>query len=291
MARNVLTMRDLEEIIDSWSDEEDTIESVTVLPPDGTNDATDEEQIDDDFIPLNDCGNASAEIAGSVEIRTRRDNYECAVHTDIEEAVEVATTVSNMNTSDAVGDLPIDEPSTSSGHTKRTCRAHRGQPKVVKKAKVIYKPVSAYETPKWSGRRRNKFNFNISPVHEPLGEVQFKIMDALDELSPIQLFLKFFDSEVMKFIVDQTLKYAQQQNNFHFVFDEVLLRRFLGVLLISGYHTLPHISDYWSQNPTLGIAIVKQAMSRTRFIEIKRYLHFCDNNRLNPANRMAKVSS
>lgn len=109
------------------------------------------------------------------------------------------------------------------------------------------------------------------------------------DLTPIQLFEKFFDKEVMDFIVKNTIKYARNHNDQDFVFNEVYLRRFLGILLISGFHTLPSIPDYWSTEQALGVPIVKQAMVRQRFYYIKKNIHFCDNDELDPTDKMTKV--
>ena len=53
--------------------------------------------------------------------------------------------------------------------------------------------------------------------------------------------------------------------------------RFLGILIVSGYHTLPDEAHYWSNQPDLGLPLVSDAMSSKRFIETKRYLHIADN--------------
>lgn len=52
--RKGLTMNELNSLIDNWSDSEDEIDSVVILPPDRVDDITDEETIDDDIIPIND---------------------------------------------------------------------------------------------------------------------------------------------------------------------------------------------------------------------------------------------
>lgn len=51
--RQVLTMKQMEDIIESWSDNEDEIHTVTVLPPDNVDAVSDEEMIDDEAIPMN----------------------------------------------------------------------------------------------------------------------------------------------------------------------------------------------------------------------------------------------
>ena len=50
------------------------------------------------------------------------------------------------------------------------------------------------------------------------------------------------------------------------------------MLLISGYHKLPAETQYWSNDEDLGLQIVKSAISKSKFQDIKSILHFCDNN-------------
>ena len=49
----------------------------------------------------------------------------------------------------------------------------------------------------------------------------------------------FFDDELVDFICECSLKYAQQQGNHTFQLDRVSLKAFLGILLLSGYCDLP----------------------------------------------------
>lgn len=53
--RKVLTMQELQEIIENeWSDEENEVTHVTVLPPPNVDTISDEEFLDDDKIAMND---------------------------------------------------------------------------------------------------------------------------------------------------------------------------------------------------------------------------------------------
>lgn len=53
-SRRGLSMQQLNAIIEGWSDPEDEIDAVVILPPDRVDGITDDEQIDDDVIPNND---------------------------------------------------------------------------------------------------------------------------------------------------------------------------------------------------------------------------------------------
>lgn len=58
------------------------------------------------------------------------------------------------------------------------------------------------------------------------------------------------------------------------------IRQFLGLLLISGYHSLPGGNDYWSTAEDLTSPVFAKTMTRDKFRGIKRYLHLADNQKL-----------
>ena len=60
------------------------------------------------------------------------------------------------------------------------------------------------------------------------------------------------------------------------------MKSFLGVLLYTGIIKLPSYRHYWKTS--LRIEPIASAISRDRFDEIKRYLHFNDNNSQKPNN-------
>ena len=53
----------------------------------------------------------------------------------------------------------------------------------------------------------------------------------------------------------------------------------------------PDLYDYWSTNPVLHYFPITSRISRTRFLEIKRFLHFVDNTTLTLPlhDKLAKV--
>jgi hypothetical protein len=52
-------------------------------------------------------------------------------------------------------------------------------------------------------------------------------------------------------------------------------------LIFTGYAKLSRERDYWSEDNDLGIQIVKDAMSRNKYLELKSVLHFNDNKKAN----------
>ena len=87
-------------------------------------------------------------------------------------------------------------------------------------------------------------------------------------------------------IVNETNRYAKtcrEANNTSddpptpWTIDEEELKAFIGFTILMGINRLPSIYDYWSMNPALHYFPIASRISRQRFFEIKRYLHFVDN--------------
>ncbi|XP_066953355.1 piggyBac transposable element-derived protein 2-like [Macrobrachium rosenbergii] len=91
----------------------------------------------------------------------------------------------------------------------------------------------------------------------------------------------FFPDEIISHLTPQTNLYAQRDNNDKdFSNDEEDMTKFLGLVLISGYHSLPFENDYWSTSGDLAIPVFPNTMSREKFKSIKKYFHVADNNNL-----------
>ena len=86
---------------------------------------------------------------------------------------------------------------------------------------------------------------------------------------PIDLFSKFICQDVIKLIVDQTNIYGKQRysqkgedaTKWKEV-DENQIHAFLDILFIMGFHKLPKIRDYWSQDRNLFTPAVANTMAR-----------------------------
>ena len=101
------------------------------------------------------------------------------------------------------------------------------------------------------------------------------------------IFKLFFTVEILQYIVEQTNKYALEcmgQPSFDSwqpltVAD---LEAFMGFMLLMGIVNLPALFDYWKSDPVYHYTPIVSRISRTRFIEISKYLHFADNQSLPP---------
>lgn len=96
-----------------------------------------------------------------------------------------------------------------------------------------------------------------------------------------EIYKLFFTDEMISHLTQQTNKYEQRdKNDKNSSTDEDEMMKFLGLLIISGYHSVPSENDYWSTSEDLKIPIFAKTMSREGFKSIKRYFHVADNNNL-----------
>lgn len=95
--------------------------------------------------------------------------------------------------------------------------------------------------------------------------------------------------DVWEKIVSFSKKYASDHNRHSFELSVSCLKRFCGILVFSGYHTLPATKMYWSKDEDKGIPLVRNCMSRNRFDSIKQNIHLSDNAQLDSDDRFAKL--
>ncbi|KAK8788849.1 hypothetical protein V5799_021375 [Amblyomma americanum] len=109
--------------------------------------------------------------------------------------------------------------------------------------------------------------------------------------SPNEVFSTILDDEILTHIIVQTGKYAKQNNEHGFVINIEDVKKFIGILLLSGYHKLPSQRMYWSLDEDAGVSCVASCMSRQRFLDIKRFLHLADYDLIqSTSDRMFKMN-
>ena len=134
-------------------------------------------------------------------------------------------------------------------------------------------PTRKKEFSKWK-KITNSINNFIDDVSTILGD---RILN-LNGSSPFEIWRFLFTEEMIDQIVCQTNLYKNRdKNNSNFNVTGEEIRKILGILLLSGYHSLSEEHHYWSRQQDLDVAIVPNTMSRNRYHEIKKYLHFADN--------------
>ena len=108
------------------------------------------------------------------------------------------------------------------------------------------------------------------------------------ELDPKDYFELFFDDALISLIVNKSNLYAAQKNKNLQVTDKEM-RCYLGILMLSGYVTVPRKRMYWENSSDTKNKLVVQAMRRDRFFDIMSNLHFADNTNLDQDDKYAKL--
>lgn len=135
---------------------------------------------------------------------------------------------------------------------------------------------------------KKKVNFdNLTDLEKPV-----PIMCKFPELvncTPLDIFHKFFPEEYVEYLADMTALYALQKGETIDVCKNDILQ-FFGLLLLSGYHSVPTEDMYWSSAEDTCVPIVPTVMPRTRFRNIKKFFHVMDNNKLEKGDKLGKIS-
>lgn len=106
--------------------------------------------------------------------------------------------------------------------------------------------------------------------------------------SPQQLFLNFFDEDLIQMIVTESNRYAQQRNRKSNI-ENFEVKSFIGVLLLSGYVQVPRRRMLWEREQDTNNTLVAESISRDRFEYILSNVHFADNTNLDQSDKFAKV--
>lgn len=160
-------------------------------------------------------------------------------------------------------------------------------PSTSKKAKVSKKTINKSKTalPKW---KKEVPIYTTEPQNEEKKNLE-DIENRIGGKTPIEVFSLFFSDDVWEKIIFYTKKYANDNNRHSFTIDKTSLKRFFGILIFSGYHTLPATKLYWSKDEDKGIELVRKSMSRNRFDSIKQNIHLSDNDQLDKNDRFSKL--
>ncbi|XP_026806387.1 piggyBac transposable element-derived protein 4-like, partial [Rhopalosiphum maidis] len=90
---------------------------------------------------------------------------------------------------------------------------------------------------------------------------------------------------ILQTIVQQTNLYAQQKSvDINTSIEEI--KAFIGILIFMGYHSLPSIRLYWSNDPNFFCERVAKIMPVKRFLKILRLLHLNDNSQMPSRNSL-----
>ncbi|XP_068754290.1 piggyBac transposable element-derived protein 4-like [Montipora capricornis] len=132
----------------------------------------------------------------------------------------------------------------------------------------------------WSGEVRRRVDLEFS--EEPGINISTRNLKSC-----LDYFELFFTQEVWQLLVSQTNLYAEQKrepakSSVWYPVTESEMKAWISLYLNMGLVTKPNLNSYWSTDPVLSSPFFPSLMSRTRFFQILRYLHFADNTRAPP---------
>ncbi|CAI6377591.1 unnamed protein product [Macrosiphum euphorbiae] len=140
--------------------------------------------------------------------------------------------------------------------------------------------------PKWKSKMHP--NYTDGPINEEQKCVA-QLVENYGGTNVLQCFLLFFDDTVINLIIDNSNKYATYCNRHNFSLGKTDLLKFIGIMILTGYHSLPKIENYWSKDEDKEVILVRKTMSRNKFKNIKQNLHLSDNKNLDLTDKFAKV--
>ena len=96
----------------------------------------------------------------------------------------------------------------------------------------------------------------------------------------MHFFREFVDDGILEHITFQTNLYATQQSQRKGCkqikpFSRNEIEKGIGIILLIGTHKLPNQRMYWANLSK--VLVISEAMTRNRFEDILRYLHYNDN--------------
>lgn len=127
-------------------------------------------------------------------------------------------------------------------------------------------------------------------VNFPDYNIGATVTAIIENPTPVNIFGHFLDDEFWDYIVQETNRYAiQSVTSGEPPKDKSRIKawlpttanemkKFVGVIICMGLCPLPEIDLYWSKNKLYENQLIKKAMTRDRFLLLRRFWHFSDNS-------------
>ena len=145
----------------------------------------------------------------------------------------------------------------------------------------------------WTWKQLDENSAYILPHRNFSGKEEIK-EELPENLEPIDFAKLYLTDEIIDLIVVETNRYAQQYIADHMPLpphspvndwkpttpDEI--RCFLGFCILMGIIYKPHLNMYWSSDDLYQTRIFGETMTPDRCLLLLRFLHFANNNDLNP---------
>jgi len=298
--RRYFTLKQAVEAVlqDSDSDSDhDCVPEICILPPNDGLDSEVEAIDEDDLAPVE-----PPDVCGELEVFNDHDDR-CEVSPSAEEELNEAQTTQmktlgktrrkTRSTSDSnVATCTKSVSSKTTQNTKSTAGTSKRKQPVVTAVSSKRARSSSLAGDNSQPTSKSKWNhsdaFTTDIPHSDLSALINAHLELASK-TPIEMFETLISVDFFEYMKEQFELYAGRDKNmplFETTVDEI--RKFVGILMLSGYHSLPFERDYWSTAEDLGCEAVKRAMSRNRFQLLKKFCHIADNCNLS-ASKVAKV--
>ena len=206
---------------------------------------------------------------------------DCAADSDTE---EVPSDMSNDTPFETAGEFEVEVEDNEQADATEVAGATLNSSATAGTAPTAKKRKKA-ESKQW--KKKSDFDRQIDFIAKSSVSTAYPLLVGK---SPIDIWRLIFDDRIINSLVEQTNLYAHRDKNcpdFSIVAADLL--KFFGIILLSGYNTLPAECHYWSNQPDLGVPIVSEAMNSKQFFTIKRFFHIANNEHLVEGNKAAKV--
>ncbi|XP_039286653.1 piggyBac transposable element-derived protein 3 isoform X1 [Nilaparvata lugens] len=171
------------------------------------------------------------------------------------------------------------EPSTSGGTSRKRKRLQPDQSQTPTNASTQFQPTNFSFDRRWK-----KDDLFTTAHHFPESD-----FTKYRDFSPVELFQLFFDEELFDLMINEIKKYAAFKNVPDPNITKAELKCFFGILIISGYNSLPGKRYYWETSDDVRNHLICKSMRRNRFTQIMSLLHFVDSTRIDRSDKLWKL--
>ena len=187
-----------------------------------------------------------------------------------------------ISTVDSVQVIALDESQGPSGSgiqgtakestsKKRQCSKTGTKEKEINSNKGKKKKMAGENPFKWTKKAGKQQQGDICSLEE---EVK---LDLPEYVTPFVIFQETIQlDELVAILVEQTNLYARQ-NGRQFETNSDEIKAFLGINFVMSINKLPNLKSYWQIDEYVGNEGIRNVVTRKRFQEILRNLHFADN--------------
>lgn len=123
----------------------------------------------------------------------------------------------------------------------------------------------------------------------PLARFPDSDFSRYQDFSAVELFELFFDETLFDHIVVEIRKYALYKNVPDPNITKSELKCFIGILIISGYNTVPSFKLYWDTGVDTRNELIHGAMRRNRLKKIISLMHFEDMKNFSTTDKLWKL--